>query len=75
MVNALGSPVDGRSGSEIPIGRGQRALIIGDRKTVVGDAKTDVVCVYGAIGQKSRPLQRWSLHRVTGSFGFTILGT
>ena len=36
----------------IPIGRGQRELIIGDRKTVAVDAKTDVVCVYVAIGQK-----------------------
>ena len=46
----------------VPIGRGQRALIIGDRKTgktaiaidaIVNQAKTDMVCIYVAIGQKA----------------------
>jgi len=44
----------------IPIGRGQRELIIGDRQTgkttVAVDAilnQTDVVCVYVAVGQKT----------------------
>ena len=44
----------------IPIGRGQRELIIGDRQTgkttVAVDAiqnQTDVLCVYVAVGQKS----------------------
>jgi F-type H+-transporting ATPase subunit alpha len=44
----------------IPIGRGQRELIIGDRQTgkttVVVDAilnQTDVLCVYVAVGQKT----------------------
>ena len=46
----------------VPIGRGQRELIIGDRKTgktaiaidaIVNQAKTDMVCVYVAIGQKA----------------------
>ena len=45
----------------VPIGRGQRELIIGDRKTgktaiaidaIVNQAKTDMVCIYVAIGQK-----------------------
>ena len=45
----------------IPIGRGQRELIIGDRKTgktaiaidtVINQKNTDVICVYVAIGQK-----------------------
>ena len=44
----------------IPIGRGQRELIIGDRQTgkttIAVDAilnQTDVICVYVAIGQKN----------------------
>ena len=48
--------------SMVPIGRGQRELIIGDRKTgktaiaidaIVNQAKTDMVCIYVAIGQKA----------------------
>ena len=47
--------------SMIPIGRGQRELIIGDRKTgktavaidtIINQRGSDVVCVYVAIGQK-----------------------
>ncbi len=47
--------------SMIPIGRGQRELIIGDRQTgktalaidtIINQKKTDVVCIYVAIGQK-----------------------
>ena len=46
----------------IPIGRGQRELIIGDRQTgksavildtILNQKKSDVVCVYVAIGQKN----------------------
>ena len=46
----------------IPIGRGQRELIIGDRKTgktsiaidaIVNQRDTDMVCIYVAIGQKA----------------------
>ncbi len=46
----------------VPIGRGQRELIIGDRKTgktaiaidaIVNQAKTDMICIYVAIGQKA----------------------
>lgn len=46
----------------IPIGRGQRELIIGDRKTgktaiaidtIINQKNTDMVCVYVAIGQKA----------------------
>ena len=45
----------------IPIGRGQRELIIGDRQTgktaiavdaIINQKSTDVICVYVAIGQK-----------------------
>ena len=48
--------------SMIPIGRGQRELIIGDRQTgkttiatdtIVNQAGKDVICIYVAIGQKA----------------------
>merc|ERR1712205_184529 len=48
--------------SMIPIGRGQRELIIGDRQTgktaialdtIINQKTEDVVCVYVAIGQKA----------------------
>lgn len=48
--------------SMIPIGRGQRELIIGDRQTgkteividtIINQKNTDVICIYVAIGQKS----------------------
>ncbi len=48
--------------SMIPIGRGQRELIIGDRQTgksaialdtIINQKNSDVVCIYVAIGQKS----------------------
>ncbi len=51
-------PVD----AMIPIGRGQRELIIGDRgtgktavalDTIINQKDTDVICVYVAIGQKA----------------------
>ena len=47
--------------SMIPVGRGQRELIIGDRKTgktaialdaIINQKGSDVICVYVAIGQK-----------------------
>lgn len=47
--------------SMIPIGRGQRELIIGDRKTgktaiaidaIINQKKENVICIYVAIGQK-----------------------
>ena len=46
----------------VPIGRGQRELIIGDRKTgktaiaidaIVNQRETDMLCIYVAIGQKA----------------------
>ena len=48
--------------SMVPIGRGQRELIIGDRQTgktsiaidtIINQKDTDVICVYCAIGQKA----------------------
>ena len=46
----------------VPIGRGQRELIIGDRKTgktaiaidaIVNQRETDMICIYVAVGQKA----------------------
>ena len=96
VVNALGSPVDGKGpiltkrfapieriapgvvdrqkvcepvqtglkaiDSMIPIGRGQRELIIGDRQTgktaiavdtIINQRDKDLICIYNAIGQKT----------------------
>ncbi len=53
--------------SMIPIGRGQRELIIGDRQTgktaiaidtIINQKDTDVFCVYVAIGQKRSTVAR-----------------
>ncbi|QCI16854.1 F0F1 ATP synthase subunit alpha [Buchnera aphidicola (Aphis helianthi)] len=95
IVNALGSPIDGKGSIKydnflpveanapgvierqsinqpiqtgykaidamIPIGRGQRELIIGDRQTgktalaidtIINQRKSDINCIYVAIGQK-----------------------
>ena len=54
--------------SMIPIGRGQRELIIGDRKTgktaiaidtIINQKGEDVICVYVAIGQKESTVVVW----------------
>jgi len=51
----------------IPVGRGQRELIIGDRSTgktsvaldaVLAQRSSDVVCVYAAVGQKASAVGR-----------------
>ena len=53
--------------SMIPIGRGQRELIIGDRQTgkttiavdtIINQRDSDVICVYVAIGQKNSSVAR-----------------
>ncbi|HUV30920.1 MAG TPA: F0F1 ATP synthase subunit alpha [Acidobacteriota bacterium] len=53
--------------SMIPIGRGQRELIIGDRQTgktalaidtIINQKNTDVFCIYVAIGQKQSTVAR-----------------
>jgi F-type H+/Na+-transporting ATPase subunit alpha len=53
--------------SMIPIGRGQRELIIGDRQTgksaiaidtIINQRDTDVFCIYVAIGQKRSTIAR-----------------
>src|SRR3982075_607266 len=49
----------------VPIGRGQRELIIGDRQTgktavaidaILNQRETGVICIYNAIGQKQAPV-------------------
>jgi len=53
--------------SMIPIGRGQRELVIGDRQTgktalvldtILSQKNTDVICIYVAIGQKRSTVAR-----------------
>lgn len=53
--------------SMIPIGRGQRELIIGDRQTgktsialdtIINQKNSDVICIYCAIGQKASNIAR-----------------
>jgi len=53
--------------SMIPIGRGQRELIIGDRQTgktaiaidtIINQAGKDLICIYVAIGQKKAAIAR-----------------
>ncbi len=51
----------------IPLGRGQRELIIGDRETgktaiavdaIINQKSSDVICVYAAVGQKASTVAR-----------------
>lgn len=69
--------------SMIPIGRGQRELIIGDRQTgktalaidtIINQKDTDVICVYVAIGQKSSTVaQVVEILRNNGAMEYTIV--
>ncbi len=69
--------------SMIPIGRGQRELIIGDRQTgktviatdtIMNQKGKDVICIYVAIGQKSSTVSQLveSLTRA-GAMDYTIV--
>ncbi len=69
--------------SMIPIGRGQRELIIGDRQTgkteiaidtIINQKNTGVICIYVAIGQKSTSVAQLAneLNR-NGALGYTII--
>ena len=69
--------------SMIPIGRGQRELIIGDRQTgkteiaidtIINQKKTGVICIYVAIGQKSTSVAQLcgELQR-NGAMDYTIV--
>ena len=71
VVNSLGQPIDNKGPIEtgikaidamVPIGRGQRELIIGDRQTgktaiaidtIINQKGQGVHCIYVAIGQKA----------------------
>jgi F-type H+/Na+-transporting ATPase subunit alpha len=67
----------------IPIGRGQRELIIGDRQTgktsvalgtILNQADQNVVCVYVCIGQKGSTLsQTRSLLESRGAMAYTVI--
>ncbi|MFC1781969.1 F0F1 ATP synthase subunit alpha [Planctomycetota bacterium] len=69
--------------SMIPIGRGQRELIIGDRKTgktaiaidtIINQKGGDVICVYVAIGQKESTVARvFETLREHGAMDYTIV--
>ena len=71
--------------SMIPIGRGQRELIIGDRKTgktaicidtIINQKGGDVICVYVAIGQKeSTVVAVVEALREHGAMDYTIVVT
>ncbi len=69
--------------SMIPIGRGQRELIIGDRQTgkteiaidtIINQKNSDVICIYVAIGQKSTSVAQLAneLNR-NGALAYTII--
>ena len=117
VVNALGSPIDGKGpiatteyrpiespapgiierksvsvplqtgikaiDSMIPIGRGQRELIIGDRQTgkstigidtIINQKGKDVICVYVAIGQKNSTVaQLVDTLEKNGAMDYTIV--
>nr|YP_010865285.1 ATP synthase CF1 alpha subunit [Campylaephora boydenii]WGT74051.1 ATP synthase CF1 alpha subunit [Campylaephora boydenii] len=71
--------------SMIPIGRGQRELIIGDRQTgkttvaldtIINQKGQDVICVYVAIGQKASSVaQVVSTLEEKGALEYTIIVT
>ena len=67
----------------IPIGRGQRELIIGDRKigkttiaidTILNQKNQEVVCIYAAIGQKASTVARVvHILEERGAMDYTII--
>ena len=69
--------------SMIPIGRGQRELIIGDRQTgkteiaidtIINQKNTNVICIYVAIGQKnSSVVQLANELNANGAMEYTII--
>lgn len=69
--------------SMVPIGRGQRELIIGDRQTgktavaidtILNQKSEDVVCVYVAIGQKASTVaQVVEVLRERGALDYTVV--
>ena len=71
--------------SMVPIGRGQRELIIGDRQTgktavaldtIINQRGKDVICIYVAIGQKASTVaQVQATLEKSGAMDFTIIVT
>ncbi len=69
--------------SMIPIGRGQRELIIGDRQTgkteiaidtIINQKDTGVLCIYVAIGQKSTTVAQIAAQlEKSGAMDYTII--
>ena len=69
--------------SMIPIGRGQRELIIGDRQTgktaiavdtIINQKDSDVYCIYVAIGQKNSTVARIvHILREHGAMDYTVV--
>lgn len=69
--------------SMIPIGRGQRELIIGDRQTgkttlivdtIINQLNKDMICIYVAIGQKSSTISHLvSLLEEKGAMAYTTV--
>ncbi len=69
--------------SMIPIGRGQRELIIGDRQTgkteividtIINQKNTDVICIYVAIGQKNTAVAHLANElKKAGAMEYTII--
>ena len=69
--------------SMIPIGRGQRELIIGDRQTgkteiavdtIINQKNTDVICIYVAIGQKNSSVVQLANELTrSGAMEYTII--
>ncbi|MBQ7132368.1 MAG: F0F1 ATP synthase subunit alpha [Oscillospiraceae bacterium] len=67
----------------IPIGRGQRELIIGDRQTgkteiaidtIINQKNTGVICIYVAIGQKSTSVAQLADELIrNGAMEYTII--
>jgi len=69
--------------SMIPVGRGQRELIIGDRgtgktaiaiDTIINQRGGDVICIYVAVGQKASTVaQVYERLRESGAMDYTII--
>ena len=69
--------------SMIPIGRGQRELIIGDRQTgkteiavdtIINQKNTGVICIYVAIGQKNTSVVQLANELIrNGAMDYTII--
>ncbi len=71
--------------SMIPIGRGQRELVIGDRSTgktailvdtILNQADQDVICIYVAIGQKASTVRQiYQRLKDGGAMEYTVIVT